>query len=200
MFTLVLIDDDIPVQPSDFRGEYRLQVKKEIQCKYVDRVIPNVGLCVEFYDFHEFRDAIVYPGDGKLACGEAYFKVEFNMIVFRPIANEWLVGCISGSSEKGLSVTLGFFHDVEVPSSNLRTPYTFDAVRQVWVWQYRNLETRESINFFYEKEELLRFRVISVIFPEAGTTQKDKKETPMRIVGAVDLDGLGCMCWWPEAD
>uniref|UniRef100_A0A6V0I3X3 RNA polymerase III subunit Rpc25 domain-containing protein n=1 Tax=Zooxanthella nutricula TaxID=1333877 RepID=A0A6V0I3X3_9DINO len=198
MFTLVLIDDDIPVQPTDFRDDYRVQLKRQIESKYVDRVIPNAGLCIAFYDFANIKDAIVYPGDGKLACGEAYFKVEFNLVVFRPIVDEWLVGSLSSSTEKGLSLSLGFFQEVEIPSSNLRTPYTFDALQQMWVWQYRNADTMEHINFFYEKDELVRFRVMSVDFPEATGPEANKRETPMKIVGAVDRDGLGCVSWWPE--
>jgi len=200
MFTLVLLEDDIPVQPSDFRDDHRLQVKRQIQAKYVDRVVPNVGLCVEFYDFVSFKDAIVYPGDGKLACGEAYFKVEFKLIVFRPAINEWMVGSVSGSTDKGLKISLGFFHDIEIPSSNLRTPYTYDAIRRVWVWQYKSPETGDRINFFYEQNAMVRFRVVSVDFPTPSCPTKDaKRESPMRIVGAADIDGLGCISWWPES-
>mmetsp|Transcript_2468 Transcript_2468/g.6981 ORF Transcript_2468/g.6981 Transcript_2468/m.6981 type:complete len:203 (+) Transcript_2468:105-713(+) len=200
MFTLVLIDDDIPVQPASFRDDCRAELKRQIQGKYVDRVIPNVGLCIEFYDFVKIKDALVYPGDGKLACGEAYFKVEFHLIVFRPTVGEWLVGSIMESTQRGLNVSLGFFQNVEIPSSNLRTPYTFDSAQRMWVWQYRNPDCRETINFFYEKDELIRFRVTAVTFPEFAANQQDlkRKEPPMKVVGAVDRDGLGCVSWWPE--
>lgn len=197
MFTLVLIDDDIPIHPADFREDWKTQLKRQIQSKYVDRVIPNVGLCVQFYDFVKIKDAHVYPGDGKLSCGEAYFKVEFQLVVFQPSVDEWLVGSIAGASPQGLWVSLGFFQDVEIPSSQLRTPYIFDAFHKTWVWQYRNKETRETINFFYEKDELIRFRVVSVNFPEASCP-KERKEKPMSIIGAVDSDGLGCVSWWPD--
>mmetsp|Transcript_47792 Transcript_47792/g.121208 ORF Transcript_47792/g.121208 Transcript_47792/m.121208 type:complete len:235 (+) Transcript_47792:65-769(+) len=211
MFTVAVIDDDIPVAPHDFREDYRAQIKLLIQRKYVDRVIPNVGLCIEFYDFVDFKDAIIYPGDGKFSCGEAYYRVEFRLIVFRPVVDEWLVGSITGSTERGITVSLGFFQDVEIPSSNLRTPYSFDPVQGVWVWQYCNPDTKEAVNFFYEKDELLRFRIISVSFPESkgpspeggkvkdGAGKESAKGSPMKILGAVDLDGLGCVSWWPDS-
>mmetsp|Transcript_20684 Transcript_20684/g.47469 ORF Transcript_20684/g.47469 Transcript_20684/m.47469 type:complete len:103 (+) Transcript_20684:119-427(+) len=101
MFTLVLIDDDIPIKPTDLRNELLIQLKKEIQCKYVDRVLPEVGLCIEFYDFVRIKDAPIYPGDGKLACGEPYVKVEFHLIIFRPMIDEWLVGCVQESTTSG---------------------------------------------------------------------------------------------------
>mmetsp|Transcript_54555 Transcript_54555/g.122734 ORF Transcript_54555/g.122734 Transcript_54555/m.122734 type:complete len:207 (+) Transcript_54555:95-715(+) len=198
MFTLALIDDDIAVRPADFRDEFKLRLKRQIQSKYVDRIIPNVGLCVQFYDFVEIKDALVYPGDGKTSCGEAYFKVEFSVVVFQPVLDEWLVGTIAGSTQWGLSVSLGFFADVEIPSSNLRTPYIYDSAYSTWVWQYRGHDATESVNFFYKKDELIRFRVTSVLFPEAKGPKEARREPPMRIAGAVDRDGLGCISWWPE--
>eukprot|EP00439_Symbiodinium_sp_Y106_P012526 s2327_g1.t2 len=91
MFTLALVADDIPIKPEDFRDDYRDRLKKQIQLRFVDRVLPNVGLCIEFYNFVSIKDAIIYPGDGQQSCGEAYIKVEFNLIVFQPLIDEWLV-------------------------------------------------------------------------------------------------------------
>eukprot|EP00416_Gambierdiscus_australes_P042355 CAMPEP_0171097202 /NCGR_PEP_ID=MMETSP0766_2-20121228/47227_1 /TAXON_ID=439317 /ORGANISM="Gambierdiscus australes, Strain CAWD 149" /LENGTH=199 /DNA_ID=CAMNT_0011556359 /DNA_START=119 /DNA_END=718 /DNA_ORIENTATION=- len=198
MFTLALIDDDIPIHPADFRDDHRTQLKRQIQGKYVDRVIPNVGLCIEFYDFVNVKDAHIYPGDGKTSFGEAYFKVEFHVIVFHPMVDEWLVGSIAGSSTKGLLVSLGFFQDVEIPSTNLRTPYMYDNAHKMWVWQYRSEEGGETINFFYRKDELIRFRVTSIDFLAPTGPKASRRESPMKVVGAVDRDGLGCVSWWPD--
>lgn len=199
MFVLVTIDDDIPVLPEDFRDDFRVQLKKEIKKKYVDRVIPRVGLCIDFYDFVRIKDAFIYPGDNKHAVGEAYYKVEFQLIVFQPIIDEWMVGTIVGSTHSGIRVSLGFCNDVMIPSSNLRTPYVFDERHKTWVWQYRNIEAGEVINFFYENQELIRFRVTSVMFPEATCPgDQASRGPPMEVIGAVDRDGLGCISWWPE--
>lgn len=122
------------------------------------------------------------------------------MIVFQPLVNEWLTGSIIGSYMNGIKVSLGFFQDVLIPSSNLRTPYTFDAAHKTWVWQYNSTETRQTINFFYEKNELIRFRVMSINYPvvsKEGATMA--KESSMMVIGAVDRDGLGCVSWWPDS-
>merc|ERR1711865_535793 len=124
--------------------------------------------------------------------------VEFKIVVFQPAVGEWLVGSITGSCKEGLRVSLSFFQDVLIPSSNLKTPFLFDAAEQCWVWQWRNQETNEVINFFYEQNALIRFRVIAVEFPEASGPQDKAREAAMKIVGAVDRDGLGCVSWWPE--
>mmetsp|Transcript_10499 Transcript_10499/g.16794 ORF Transcript_10499/g.16794 Transcript_10499/m.16794 type:complete len:200 (-) Transcript_10499:68-667(-) len=197
MFTLVLVDDDIPIKPEDFRDDCRDRLKRQIQAKYVDKVIPNVGLCIEFYNFVRIKDAPIYPGDGKTSNGEAYVKVEFNLIIFQPVLDEWLVGSVAGSTPRGLLINLGFFQDVEIPSANLRTPYMYDAGQQMWVWRYKDEETRETTNFFYEKEQLIRFRVTAVNFPDASWPKEKRQEKPMSITGAVDRDGLGLVDWWP---
>mmetsp|Transcript_95529 Transcript_95529/g.169629 ORF Transcript_95529/g.169629 Transcript_95529/m.169629 type:complete len:200 (+) Transcript_95529:89-688(+) len=198
MFTLALIDDDIPIKPADFRDDCRVQLKRQIQIKYIDKVIPNVGLVVEFYNFVQVKDALVYPGDGKNSCGEAWVKVEFNLIVFRPAVDEWMVGSVAGSTKRGLLVSLGFFQDVEIPSANLRTPYVYDSGQGMWVWRFKDEETKETTNFFYEKDELIRFRVTAVKFPDASWPKEMRLKKPMSIVGAVDRDGLGLVSWWPQ--
>eukprot|EP00928_Gymnodinium_smaydae_P077217 TRINITY_DN6044_c0_g2_i1.p1 TRINITY_DN6044_c0_g2~~TRINITY_DN6044_c0_g2_i1.p1 ORF type:complete len:232 (+),score=42.09 TRINITY_DN6044_c0_g2_i1:116-811(+) len=201
MFDLAHIEDDVPVRPLFF-GDWEVQLKREIQSRYVDRVIPNVGLCVEFYSFVKIGDAIVHPGDKGSLDGAAWFKVEFQLVVFRPRVGEWLVGSISSSSTLGLRVSLGFFRDITIPSANLRAPYVYDAARQCWAWQYYCMDTRETVNFFYELDQLIRFRVTAIEFPsEDGQSSGGAAKTTnaIRLVGAVDRDGLGCVCWWPSA-
>eukprot|EP00933_Yihiella_yeosuensis_P052071 TRINITY_DN50060_c0_g1_i1.p1 TRINITY_DN50060_c0_g1~~TRINITY_DN50060_c0_g1_i1.p1 ORF type:complete len:212 (+),score=45.02 TRINITY_DN50060_c0_g1_i1:100-735(+) len=200
MFTLALIDDDVPIAPEDFRGNFQDKLKRQIQNKYVDKVIPNVGLCIEFYNFVRIKEAPIYPGDGKLSCGEAYVKVEFNLIVFQPMIDEWLVGSVAGATPRGLLVSLGFFQDVEIPSANLRTPYMYDAGRQMWVWRYEDEETGDIVNYFYEKDQLIRFRVTAVNFPDPSWPKEKRQEKPLSILGAVDRDGLGLLDWWPQDD
>eukprot|EP00931_Biecheleriopsis_adriatica_P106031 TRINITY_DN80549_c0_g1_i1.p1 TRINITY_DN80549_c0_g1~~TRINITY_DN80549_c0_g1_i1.p1 ORF type:complete len:201 (-),score=46.28 TRINITY_DN80549_c0_g1_i1:38-640(-) len=197
MFTLALIDDDIPIHPQDFRDDWRDSLKRQIQLRYIDKVLPDVGLCIEFYNFVTIKDAPIYPGDGKNSCGQAYVKVEFNLIVFQPVLDEWIVGSVAGCTPRGLLVSLGFFQDVEIPSANLRTPYMYDAGQKMWVWQYQDEETGELTNFFYEKDQLIRFRVTAVNFPDASWPKERRLEKPMSIVGAVDRDGLGLVSWWP---
>lgn len=37
---------------------------RRINAKYVNKVIPDVGLCIAFYDFLVVGDPFVYPGEG----------------------------------------------------------------------------------------------------------------------------------------
>lgn len=227
MFIVVSILDDVPVLPKNLGSDYKLELKRQIQAKYVDRVIANVGLCVEFYEFTSINEfATIYPGDGMASYnesyfkaknfGEPYFKVEFKLIVFQPSVDEWLVGSIVGSDECGMTVSLGFYQDVFIPCSNLclqNCPFAFDPESRchVWLWKNKEAPSEKHIPFFCDKEAVIRFRVVAVDFKEP-THPKDNSSTPdglreplsdghsdacMRVIGAVDRDGLGCVSWWP---
>lgn len=231
MFILVSIFDDVPVLPKNLGSDYKLEVKRQIQAKYVDRVIPNIGLCIEFYEFGEIKEyATIYPGDGMASYndsyfkaknfGEPYFKVEFKLIVFQPSVDEWLVGSISRSDKDGINVSLGFFQDVFIPSSNLclqNSPFVFDPKTQSHVWIWKNKDIKEatvtSCSYFCDKDAVIRFRVVAVDFKEPtcpkasnGNEQAQDCEnnlqsrlqlSAMRVIGAIDRDGLGCVSWWP---
>jgi len=256
MFILVSILDDVPILPKNLGSDYKLELKRQIQAKYVDRLIPNVGLCIEFYEFGHIKEyATIYPGDGMASYndsyfkaknfGEPYFKVEFKLIVFQPSVDEWLVGSITGSDERGINVTLGFFQDVFIPASNLclqNSPFVFDKPNQSHVWIWRNKETNEEpVPFFCDKDAVIRFRVVAIDFkeptcPKARCCTPDCQREPwngahsepccrpckasdgsehspdcqskwqsrlrlsaMRVIGAVDRDGLGCVSWWPRS-
>ena len=106
-------------------------------------------------------------------------QVEFRVIVFKPVNDEWIVGSIASCDKSGINVSLGFFRDIVIPASNMRLPYAYDNQREVWVWKYRNAETRENINFFYEANELIRFRVMSTRFCDGS--RSTGKESVMQV-------------------
>lgn len=199
MFITVLVEDDIPIAATNLRHDCCEMLKREIQKKYVDRILPDVGLCIEFYDIVAVKDALIHPGDGKSLGrqGEPYFKVEFNLIVFRPFVDEYLVGSIvSCHRTTGIHISLGFFDDVRVAPTSLQSPHIFDRHMETWVWQYR--QEGETTNLFYEPGELVRFRVVSVNFPAPASSKEKNSRSAMFILGAMDMDGLGCVKWWPN--
>lgn len=52
------------VAPSKFGGEPLRIVTDEIEAKFADRVIPNVGLCICLHSYESIGDPYVYPSDG----------------------------------------------------------------------------------------------------------------------------------------
>ena len=55
----------------------------QIDIKFANKVILDVGLCISLFDFLEIGDPYVYPAEGS-----AHQRVMFRMVVFRPFAGE----------------------------------------------------------------------------------------------------------------
>lgn len=64
MFVLTRISDVIPVSPELFDADYTQVLVEEIDRKYANKVVADVGLCVTLYDFVHIGDAFVHPADG----------------------------------------------------------------------------------------------------------------------------------------
>ena len=64
MFVLTRISDVIPVTPELFDTDYAQVLVEEIDRKYANKVISDVGLCVTIYDIINIGDAFVHPSDG----------------------------------------------------------------------------------------------------------------------------------------
>lgn len=64
MFVLTRISDVIPVNPELFDADYTKVLVEEIDRKYANKVIADVGLCITIYDFVHIGDAFVHPSDG----------------------------------------------------------------------------------------------------------------------------------------
>lgn len=64
MFVLTRLSDVIPVAPDLFDADYTQVLTEEIDRKYANKVIADVGLCVTMYDFVHIGDAFVHPSDG----------------------------------------------------------------------------------------------------------------------------------------
>lgn len=95
MFVVVKISDVIKISPALFGLPHSKVLTEEIDRKYSNRVIEDVGLCISLYDFESIGDAVIHPSDGS-----SYTAVVFRMIAFRPFIGEVIVGkLIRGTSE-----------------------------------------------------------------------------------------------------
>ena len=87
MFVLVKISDVIKINPEDFGLPFTATLTEEIDRKYANKVIADVGLCISVYDFESIGDAIIHQADGA-----SHTEVVFRMIAFRPFIGEVIVG------------------------------------------------------------------------------------------------------------
>eukprot|EP00919_Chromeraceae_sp_WS-2016_P024699 GHVR01058387.1.p1 GENE.GHVR01058387.1~~GHVR01058387.1.p1 ORF type:complete len:138 (+),score=24.36 GHVR01058387.1:35-448(+) len=120
MFILTCIEDSVPLPPSCFHLNVEDELKKLIVSKYIDKVLPDIGLVSCFSEFAEVKEAVVYPGDGS-----AHYKVSFNLVVFKPFLGEVIIGRISSCDKGGVNVSLGFFKDIKIPCTRLQQPAAY---------------------------------------------------------------------------
>eukprot|EP00903_Cladosiphon_okamuranus_P019376 g17816.t1 len=137
MFVLATIKDTVKVAPSYFGGDALDVLTAQIEAKFADRVIANVGLCICLHSYESIGDPYVYPSDGA-----AHYKVRFRMLVFRPFVGEILAGKVSCCNKQGIKVSLDFFENASIPKDLLQSPSVF--TRGEWVWSYPDPDAEED--------------------------------------------------------
>jgi DNA-directed RNA polymerase III subunit RPC8 len=151
MFLLAVIEDTVRIPPSEFDAKELEAVKFQINNKYSNRVLENVGLCIKLYDILDVGDGIIMAGDGG-----SHTRVKFRMIIFKPFLGEILVGRIKECTQDYIRVSVLFFEHIYIPASFLPDPSTFDEGK--WVWQYGEHELTMEV------DKIVRCRVESVQF------------------------------------
>ncbi|KAF4676282.1 DNA-directed RNA polymerase III subunit RPC8 [Perkinsus chesapeaki] len=212
MFIITVVSDTIVLPPDEFEpGKHITHLRRRIQEKYVDRVIPEVGLVIALYDVIRITDAYIHPADFHNQKGGAFCKVAFRLCVFRPMVGETLVGVVDRSTATGLYVKLGsWFKDVHIPYADLKDPCLYDEQTKLWIWQYKRDDATDS--FFYRPGATICFTVKGIVFnqrqePKANSAlaeavaEKEAKGPtaplpPMQVLGSVAGDGMGLTSWW----
>jgi DNA-directed RNA polymerase III subunit RPC8 len=141
MYVLVEMRDIIHVKPWQFDQDLKVVIEDELNKKLANKVIYQLGLCIALFDIVKMEDSYIFPGDGS-----SHTRVTFRFVVFRPFIDEILVGKVKSSSREGIHVSMTFFDDIFIPSTNLPTPTRFDETEQLYVWQY---DTGESVHDLY---------------------------------------------------
>ncbi|KAJ2078328.1 DNA-directed RNA polymerase III complex subunit Rpc25 [Coemansia sp. RSA 988] len=194
MFVLVVLRDTLKIEPAEFRKTREQALKDEINKKYANRVLHDVGLCMLIHDLLKIDEGFVQHSEGWI-----WVKVEFRMIVFRPFRDEVLVGRVRSASPAGIEVSMGFFDDISIPANQMPMGSEFDGSEGVWVWRY------EGNELFMDLEEPIRFRVLNTVFldvspprPVVGDVDSvpASHPPPFSLIGTVADDGLGLLSWW----
>jgi len=131
MFVLTTVADTVRISPHLFSRPTLSVIHDEIDRKYPNRVIMDVGLVVSRHG-----DALSV-GDGVLAAGDggAHHEVVFRLVVFRPFMGEVCLGTVAESDGGGVRISMGrFFEDVRVPAYWMLRPSEFDDRSGLWVW------------------------------------------------------------------
>mmetsp|Transcript_5694 Transcript_5694/g.8257 ORF Transcript_5694/g.8257 Transcript_5694/m.8257 type:complete len:283 (-) Transcript_5694:378-1226(-) len=131
MFVITTVADTVRIPPEMFAQPTLTSVHSEIEKRYPNRVIMDVGLVICRYgDALQIGDGVCVAGDGA-----AHHEVIFRLIMFRPFVEEVCVGNLIESNEEGIRVSLGdFFDDIFVPAYWMLRPSEFDANTGLWIW------------------------------------------------------------------
>lgn len=221
MFLVAAIEDKLRTLPDAFDRPPAEVLIEQIELKYANRVVQDVGLCISFYDFVHVGDPYVYAAEGS-----SHQHVKFRLVVFRPFAGEIICGRILSSSKEGVRITLGFFDDVLVPPHLMQQPSKYDAARNVWVWDYDEEGDGSTGAFVMGKGEEVRFKVRTIRFTTVTNTVKERRTSiaaegqteqgggmmrrrsassvglaehdpaAMQLIASVCEDGLGLVSWW----
>jgi DNA-directed RNA polymerase III subunit RPC8 len=165
MFVVTTVHDTIRIPPSLLAFlPVRKALHYEIDRKYPNRVLINVGLVICRYNnmksgsqthkraktepesslqyssrtSDDTNDGLCIVGHGKCVPGDGgvYYEVSFSALVWKPVEHEIITGTVLKSTSAGMQVSIGgFFQDVYIPAYYMLRPSSFDASKQLWVWE-----------------------------------------------------------------
>ncbi|EAU81149.1 polymerase III polypeptide H [Coprinopsis cinerea okayama7 len=212
MFSLAVIKDTVPIHPQHFGIPPEEAITAELNKKYANRVLHDVGLCICVFDLTEVGDGRVRYGDGFL-----WYKVTFRMTVFRPFVSEVVVAKVKSSDERGIRLTMGFFDDIYIPAIYLPQPSVFDRHERAYFWLPDSpltdsndlLNTPTSERMYIDQNEVVRVRVeqdeffddepgpVKVV--EGVVQERVTSRPPYTITCSIAEQGLGPVAWWAGA-
>lgn len=173
MFVLTTIVDTIRIPPYLLAQPTLTSVHHEMDVKFPNRVIMDVGLVICRYGNAQVGDGVCVAGDGG-----AHHEVLAKLLVFRPFCNEICVGTVQSSTAKGLQVSLGFFDNIFIPAYWMLRPSRYETETGLWVWTPTYDEDEEEENRFdITLGAEIRFRVKSINFTRVINTAKGVQAT-----------------------
>jgi DNA-directed RNA polymerase III subunit RPC8 len=102
----------VRIRPEDFSKRTIEALEDNLNEKYANKVIQNIGLAICVYD-------ILWAGDdtGIISQGDGYanVNVEFRLVVFHPFKGEVMNARIRNSTPAGINLKIDFFDDIFIP-------------------------------------------------------------------------------------
>ncbi|KAI0034481.1 polymerase III polypeptide H [Vararia minispora EC-137] len=213
MFQLSIIRDTIPIHPSKFALPPERALIDELNKKYANRVLHDVGLCICVFDIREASEGKVRYGDGFL-----WYTVTFRLTVFRPFPSELILAKVKSSDEDGIQLSLGFFDDIWIPRIFLPQPSAFDPNERAHFWLpsaepaasiHELLDSPVSERMYVDANEVVRVRVERDEFyddepgppkaTEGVRIAHESRRSPYTITCSIIEQGLGPVVWWRES-
>ncbi|KAH3673402.1 hypothetical protein WICPIJ_009790 [Wickerhamomyces pijperi] len=199
MFILSRLSDLIRIPPDQFHKEAQTSIIYELNKKYANKIVHNLGLIVSVWDLIKVDDGLIKPGDGS-----SYIKCEVRVVVFRPFVGEVLTGWIEKCSPEGIYVKCEFFNDIFIPKDMLFQNCEYNINESAWIWKMDEdtslyLDVNEKINFRVEKEIFLNIKPKGPKLYDDEEPEEETLETKKpkySVIGSCQADGMGCVSWW----
>jgi len=213
MFVLSIVKDKIPIHPSQFGLPPEQALINELNKKYANRVLHDVGLCICVFDIAEAGEGKVRYGDGFL-----WYTVVFRLTVFRPFPTEVILAKVKSSDESGIQLSVGFFEDMWIPLAYLPQPCAFDPNERAYFWlpgseatsTHELLDSPIAERLYIDQGEIVRARVESDDFcddepgpPKASEgvlISGEARQPPYTVTFTIAEQGLGPTSWWKAVE
>ncbi|EEC49369.1 predicted protein [Phaeodactylum tricornutum CCAP 1055/1] len=187
MFVVTTVFDTIRIPPLLLSMPTVQAVHSEIDQKYPNRVLMDVGLVVGRYgECARVGHGFCVSGDGG-----AHHECEFRLIVFRPFVEEVCLGRITKSTAEGIHVSIGFFVDIFIPAYWMLRPSHYEEKSGLWIWTPKYDDDEEDAEDEADDAASIRRRSSSV-----GLDENQALPPSMHIVASICEDGLGLTTWW----
>ncbi|KAG8779211.1 DNA-directed RNA polymerase III subunit rpc25 [Serendipita sp. 401] len=212
MFILSEIRDTVALQPHTFGFEPADILARELNKKYANRILQDIGLVVSVFDLTKCGEGKIRYGDGCV-----WYKVDFRLVVFRPFISEVLIGKVKSQDEEGIKLTLTFFDEIYIDKTQLPAPCAYDSSKQQFFWapkleadatRTQLMDMPLSERLYIELEAPIRFRVEGDEFydEEPGPPKategvridltREPKRAPYQIFASITGQGMGPLEWW----
>ncbi|KAJ3164146.1 DNA-directed RNA polymerase III subunit RPC8 [Geranomyces variabilis] len=200
MFVLTLMRDNVRTHPADFRKPRLNALLDELNAKYANKILHNVGLGIRVYDVLDASEETVHM----VQDGSSQSKVTFRLVVYRPFKGEILTGRVAHNDPReGVRVSMDFFDDIIIPPAFMQPGTEFDEAEKLWVWRY------EGSDLYMDIDEPVRFRVEVEQFVDVGPVrvgqveaeggaenEANKRPAPYSLLVSIAEPGLGLTAWW----
>ena len=185
MFVVVTVADGIRVPAPMLSLPTLTALHNEIDLKYPNRVIMDVGLVIcRHGECLKITNGSCVPGDGG-----SHHDCIFQLVVFRPFVEEVCLGKIVKNTPNGVQVSLGgFFQDIHIPAYWMLKPSKYDEKSGLWIWSpdfdeedeaddKEENEEEEDSGYEMELGAEIRFKVKSIQFTTVTNTAKGVQAT-----------------------
>lgn len=195
MFILSKLSDLVRIPPHTFNIPIQESITNELNKKFANKVISNLGLVISLWDLIDIKDGLLKPGDGA-----SFVEVTFRCVVWKPFIGEVVTGWVSECSSEGMKVKLEFFDEIFIPKNYFFENCFFKPVEKAWVWK-----PEEETELYIDINEKIRFRIEEEIFvnikPKSsseafGLEEPTNKAPPYALLASCQSDGMGCVSWW----